>query len=84
MIWVGNLKFLQSALQKPRFGAPLEVHAWLSSEIDLISPFVDWLMCLHILENSFVHAVKAWQRHHSAALMEAAAYRLTLIKHPMD
>jgi len=24
MIWVGNFKSLQSALQKPRFGAPLE------------------------------------------------------------
>jgi hypothetical protein len=41
MILVGSFKSLQSALQKPSFGAPLEVHTWLRSEIDLISPFVD-------------------------------------------
>lgn len=46
MIWVGSFKSLRSALHKPRFGAPLEVHTWLRSEIDLISPFVDWLMSL--------------------------------------
>ena len=46
MIWVGSFKSLQSALHKPRFGAPLEVHTWLRSEIDLISPFGDWLMSL--------------------------------------
>jgi hypothetical protein len=46
MIWVGGFKSLQSALRKPRFGAPLEVHTWLRSEIGLISPFVDWLMSL--------------------------------------
>jgi anti-sigma regulatory factor (Ser/Thr protein kinase) len=46
MIWVGNFKSLQLALQKPRFGAPLEVHTWLRSEIGLISPLVDWLMSL--------------------------------------
>jgi anti-sigma regulatory factor (Ser/Thr protein kinase) len=46
MIWVGNFKSLQSALEKPRFGAPLEVHTWLGSEIGLISPFLDWLMSL--------------------------------------
>jgi serine/threonine-protein kinase RsbW len=46
MIWVGSFKSLQSALPKPRIGAPLEVHTWLRSEIDLISPFVDWLMSL--------------------------------------
>ena len=46
MIWVGSFKSLQSALQKARFGAPLEVHTWLWSEIDVISPFVDWLMSL--------------------------------------
>ena len=46
MIWVGNFKSLQSALHKPRLGAPLEVHTWLRSEIVLISPFVDWLMSL--------------------------------------
>ena len=46
MIWVGNFKSLQSALQKPRFAAPLQMHTWLRSEIDLISPFVDWLMSL--------------------------------------
>ena len=40
MVWVGNFKSLQSALDKPRFGAPLEVHTWLRSEIGLISPFV--------------------------------------------
>jgi serine/threonine-protein kinase RsbW len=46
MIWVGNFKSLQSALDKPPSGAPLEVHTWLRSEIDLISPFVDWLISL--------------------------------------
>jgi hypothetical protein len=46
MICVGNFKSLQSALQKPRFAAPLEVHTWLRSEIGQISPFVDWLMSL--------------------------------------
>jgi serine/threonine-protein kinase RsbW len=46
MIWVGNFKSLQSALDKPRSGAPLEVHTWLRSEIGLISPFADWLMSL--------------------------------------
>jgi anti-sigma regulatory factor (Ser/Thr protein kinase) len=46
MIWVGGFKSLQSALRKPRFGASLELHTWLRSEIGLISPFVDWLMSL--------------------------------------
>jgi len=46
MIWVGSFKSLQSALDEPRFGAPLEVHTWLRSEIGLISRFVDWLMSL--------------------------------------
>jgi hypothetical protein len=39
MIWVGSFKSLQSAMHKPRFGAPLEVHTWLRSEIDRFSPF---------------------------------------------
>jgi serine/threonine-protein kinase RsbW len=46
MIWVGSFQSLRSALHKLRFGAPLGVHTWLRSEIDLISPFVDWLMSL--------------------------------------
>src|ERR1700692_3737296 len=46
MVWGGNFKSLQSALDKPSSGAPLEVHTWLRSEIGLISPFVDWLMSL--------------------------------------
>ena len=46
MIWVGSFQSLRSALYKPRFGAALAVHTWLRSEIDLISPFVDWLMSL--------------------------------------
>jgi anti-sigma regulatory factor (Ser/Thr protein kinase) len=46
MTWIGSFKSLRSALPKPRLGAPLEVHTWLRSEIDLISPFVDWLMSL--------------------------------------
>ena len=46
MIWVGSFKSLRSALHKPRFGAPLEVHTWLRSDIGLISPFVDWLISL--------------------------------------
>ena len=46
MVWVGSFTSLQSALRKPRPGAPLEVHTWLRSEIALISPFTDWLMSL--------------------------------------
>ncbi|HXE33875.1 MAG TPA: ATP-binding protein [Verrucomicrobiae bacterium] len=47
MIWVGSFKSLQSALAKLDFtDAPLEVHTWVRSEIDLISPLVDWLMRL--------------------------------------
>jgi serine/threonine-protein kinase RsbW len=46
MIWVGSFTSLQSALRKPRPGAPLEVHTWLRSEIALISPFTGWLMSL--------------------------------------
>src|SRR6267143_3532607 len=46
MIWVGSFKSLQSALDKPRFAVPLEVHTWLPSDIGLISPFVDWLISL--------------------------------------
>src|ERR1700726_2473175 len=46
MVWVGNFKSLQSALDKPSSGAPLEVHTWLRSEIGLISPLADWLMSL--------------------------------------
>src|SRR5258707_13695911 len=46
MIWVGSFESLRSALHKPRFGAPLEVHTWLRSDIGLISPFVDWLISL--------------------------------------
>jgi len=46
MIWVGSFKSLQSALDKPRFGAPPWVHTWLRSEIGLTSPLVDWLMSL--------------------------------------
>ena len=46
MTWVGSFKSLQAVLPEPSFGAPLRVHTWLESEIDLISPFVDWLMSL--------------------------------------
>src|SRR6266436_6915421 len=46
MLWVGNFKSLQSVLDKPSSGAPLEVHTWLHSETGLISPLVDWLMSL--------------------------------------
>src|SRR5260370_40825663 len=46
MIWVGSFESLRSALHNPRFGAPLEVHTWLRSDIGLISPFVDWLITL--------------------------------------
>jgi len=46
MLWVGNFKALQSALEKSRSGAPLGVHTWLRSETDLISPLADWLMSL--------------------------------------
>jgi anti-sigma regulatory factor (Ser/Thr protein kinase) len=46
MIWIGSFQSLRSALPKPRFGAPLELHTWLRSEIDLVSPFVDWLIGL--------------------------------------
>jgi serine/threonine-protein kinase RsbW len=54
MIWVGSFKSLHSALRKPRCTKyPLELHTWLRSEIDLISPFTDWLMNL-IAESSCV------------------------------
>jgi hypothetical protein len=46
MLWVRNFKSLQSAVDKPGSGAPLEVHTWLRSETGLISPLVDWLMSL--------------------------------------
>src|SRR5713226_5091816 len=46
MTWVGSFKSLQAVLPEPSFGAPLRVHTWLESEIDLISPFVDWLISL--------------------------------------
>ena len=47
MNWVGSFQSLQSVLQKPRFAsAPVKVHTWVRSEIDLISPLVDWLMRL--------------------------------------
>ena len=47
MIFVGSFKSLQSELRKTRFTvAPLQVHTWLRSDIDLISPFVDWLISL--------------------------------------
>src|SRR5271154_6646014 len=46
MTWVGSFKSLRSVLPEPSFGAPLRVHTWLESEIDLISRFVDWLMSL--------------------------------------
>jgi serine/threonine-protein kinase RsbW len=53
MIWIGSFQSLRSALPKPRFVAPLELHTWLRSEIDLVSPFVDWLIGL-ILQSSCV------------------------------
>jgi serine/threonine-protein kinase RsbW len=46
MTWVGSFKSLQAVLPEPSLGAPLRVHTWLESEIDLISPFVDWLVSL--------------------------------------
>jgi hypothetical protein len=46
MIWIGSFQSLRSALPKPCFGAPLKLHTWLRSEIDLVSPFVDWLISL--------------------------------------
>jgi serine/threonine-protein kinase RsbW len=47
MIWVGSFQSLQTVLGKSRFtGSPLEMHAWVRSEIALISPLVDWLMNL--------------------------------------
>src|SRR5271168_1365714 len=46
MTWVGSFKSLRSVLPMPRFSTPLEVHTWLRSEVDRISPFVDWLMSL--------------------------------------
>jgi len=48
MIWVGSFQSLRSALHERRFGDALEVHTWLRSEINLISPFVDWLMILMV------------------------------------
>src|SRR5882724_5461239 len=46
MTWVGSFKSLRTVLPEPSLGAPLRVHTWLESEIDLISPFVDWLVSL--------------------------------------
>lgn len=47
MIWVGSFKSLQSVLLEPHStDAPLAVHTWVRSEIDLITPLVDWLMSL--------------------------------------
>jgi len=46
MIWIGSFESLRSALAKPRFGAPLELHTWLPSKIAMVSPFVDWLISL--------------------------------------
>ena len=46
MTWVGSFKSLRSVLPRPRSSTPLEVHTWLRSEVELISPFVDWLMSL--------------------------------------
>src|ERR1700730_7370634 len=69
MIWVGNFKSLQSALGKPRSGAPLEVHTWLRSEIGLISPFADWLMSL--IARS--HCVRGKEEFVELALREAVS-----------
>jgi serine/threonine-protein kinase RsbW len=46
MILVGSFQSLQSVLQEPRTGTPLQVHTWIRSEVGLISPLVDWLMSL--------------------------------------
>jgi serine/threonine-protein kinase RsbW len=47
MIWVCSFKSLRSMPRKRRFtGAPLEVRTWVRSEIDLISPLVEWVMGL--------------------------------------
>ena len=69
MIWVGSFESLRSALPKPRFGAPLEVHTWLRSEINLISPFVDWLMSL-IAQS---HCVEGKEEFVELALREAVS-----------
>jgi anti-sigma regulatory factor (Ser/Thr protein kinase) len=51
MVWVGNFKALQSALRKPPLpDSALEVHTWVRSEINLISPLVDWLV--HLITGS--------------------------------
>jgi serine/threonine-protein kinase RsbW len=47
VIWVGSFDSLRSVLRTPRLpSTPLEVRAWVRSEIRLISPLVDWLMDL--------------------------------------
>ena len=69
MICLGSFKSLKSALDKPRFGAPLEVHTWLRSEIVLISPFVDWLMSL--IARS--HCVRGKEEFVELALREAVS-----------
>jgi len=47
MIWVGNFKISAVGPRTNFFQVPRwEVHTWLPSETDLISPFVDWLMSL--------------------------------------
>jgi hypothetical protein len=48
MVWVGNFKSLQSALDKPGPGAPLEVHTWLRSEIGLIITALPWEQLFHL------------------------------------
>jgi serine/threonine-protein kinase RsbW len=53
MILIGSFQSLRSALPKPCFGAPLKLHTWLRTEIDLVSPFVDWLISL-IVQSSCV------------------------------
>src|SRR6267378_5533754 len=73
MIWVGSFKSLQSALDKPRFAVPLEVHTWLPSDIGLISPFVDWLISL-IAES---RCVRGKEEFVELALREALSNAMT-------
>ena len=60
MIRLGSFKSLQSALDKPRFGAPLEVRTWLRSEFGLISTFVDWLVSLIARSVAFAERRSSW------------------------
>lgn len=47
MVRVGSFESLQPVLRRARLtDASLEIHTWVQTKLDLISPLVDWLMNL--------------------------------------